>query len=453
MTTFADLKDKRIAILWFGKEGKSTLKFLLDHNIHCDNITILDANKDLDCSEQVRSLRGEEYLKDIANYDIIFKSSGVPISPELFPYQEKLISQVQLFFDTYPGKVIAVTASKWKSTISSLIYALLLRAGYRVKLVGNIWTPIFDEVAICDADYCPIDEQDFVVIELSSYMLHELKKKNYISVLGRIFPEHLDWHGSFDKYVQAKLNILQGSEIAIVHTQTLHEYPQGLRCKIIPYGKWSQYDRNEKMFIKNSQEIFPHSDRKIPWDHNLENITVLLALADILHIPDEIVHQTIKEFDWLAHRLENVGTFWGIQWIDDAISTTPESTIEAIKTFGTAIDTLFLWWTDRGYDFSELVKYLYKYGIQHIVLFAPSGEKIEERLYAFAITQSHKDWLKSIQILHTDDMKEAVRFAYQGTQIGKICLLSTASPSYSIWKNFEEKGDLFQKYIKELSKE
>jgi UDP-N-acetylmuramoylalanine-D-glutamate ligase len=68
-------------------------------------------------------------------------------------------------------------------------------------------------------------------------MLHELKKKNYISVLGRIFPEHLDWHGSFDKYVQAKLNILQGSEIAIVHTQTLHEYPQGLRCKIIPYGK------------------------------------------------------------------------------------------------------------------------------------------------------------------------------------------------------------------------
>jgi UDP-N-acetylmuramoylalanine--D-glutamate ligase len=87
------------------------------------------------------------------------------------------------------------------------------------------------------------------------------------------------------------------------------------------------------------------------------------------------------------------------------------------------------------------------------VLFAPSGEKIEERLYAFAITQSHKDWLKSIQILHTDDMKEAVRFAYQGTQIGKICLLSTASPSYSIWKNFEEKGDLFQKYIKELSKE
>jgi len=155
----------------------------LDHNIHCDNVTVLDANKDLDFPEEVRSLGGEDYLKDIAKYDIIFKSSGVPIVQELLPYKDKIVTQVQLFFDTYPGKVIAITASKGKSTISSLVYALLKNAGYHTKLVGNIGTPIFDEVEICDAAYCPISDHDFVVIELSSYMLQDLKKHNYISIL------------------------------------------------------------------------------------------------------------------------------------------------------------------------------------------------------------------------------------------------------------------------------
>jgi UDP-N-acetylmuramoylalanine--D-glutamate ligase len=125
----------------------------LDHKIHCENITVLDANKDLDFPEEVRSLKGEDYLKDIDKYDIIFKSSGVPIVEELFPYKEKIITQVQLFFDTYPGKVIAITASKGKSTISSLIYTLLINAGYRAKLVGNIGTPIFDEINIQEGNY------------------------------------------------------------------------------------------------------------------------------------------------------------------------------------------------------------------------------------------------------------------------------------------------------------
>ena len=451
MTNFADLKDKRIAILWFGKEGRSTFRFLLDHNIHCDNITILDANRDLDFPEEARSLRGEDYLKDIASYDIIFKSSGVPIIKEMLPYKEKIVTQVQLFFDTYPGKVIAITASKGKSTISSLVYTLLINAGYHTKLVGNIGTPIFDEVAICDADYCPISDHDFVVVELSSYMLQDLQKHNYISILWRIFPEHLDWHGSFDRYVAAKLNILPGSEIVIVQENTFAQYPQYMHAQSIPYGKGSEYTWEGDMFVKKRTPIFSTTERKIPGDHNLENITAIFALADVLNISDEILHETVKNFKWLEHRLEDVGNFWGIHRYDDAISTTPESTIEAIKTFGEKVDTIFLWWTDRGYDFSLLVEYLYTKHINNIVLFSPSGRRIQESLSLYAKTHNDTSWFEQLNIFHTDDMKEAVAFAYKHTQQGKICLLSTASPSYSIRKDFEEKGNFFQWYIKELS--
>lgn len=435
MIDFAQLKDKNIAILWFGLEGKSTLRFLMDHHIDFKNITILDANKDLDSHEHVKAVTGKEYTRNLGQYDVIFKSSGIPISEELLPHQDKILTQVQLFFDNYQGKVIAVTASKGKSTMVSLTYALLKNAGYNTKLVGNIGTPVFDEI---DLD----TQVDFVVIELSSYMLQNLRKKNYISILWTIFPEHLDRHGSFDKYVGAKLNILNNSEINIVYEWTLQNYNlEEKYTNLIPYGRESRYSRSHNHFTRGEKQLFPTTDRKIPGDHNLENITAIIALADVLKISDDVLHQTVRDFQWLPHRLQEVGESGGIRRIDDAISTTPESTIQAIKSFEGQIDTIFLGGTDRGYVFDQLATYIYKNGIKNIVLFPNSGKRILEALDRWGI------W--SLKILETSSMQEAVKFAYKHTQKGKICMLSTASPSYSIWQNFEEKWDLFQQYIKE----
>ena len=141
--------------------------------------------------------------------------------------------------------------------------------------------------------------------------------------------------------------------------------------------------------------------------------------------------------------MENIWIYWGIVWIDDAISTTPESTIQAIKTFGKDIDTIFLGWTDRGYVFDELAKTIIAHKIRNVVVFPDSGAKIVQSIKKYDAGE--------IKIFKTDDMKAAVKFAYEYTKDHKICLLSTASPSYSLWKNFEEKGNMFQKYIKELA--
>jgi UDP-N-acetylmuramoylalanine--D-glutamate ligase len=135
----------------------------------------------------------EGYLQHLNAYDIIFKSAGIPYFPEIQAVAEKVITQVQFFFDTYRGKVIAITASKGKTTMTSLAYALLKNAGYPVKLVGNIGIPVFDEVELGEEKFEKA-EDEYIVIELSSYMLQTLKKQNFISILGEIFPEHLDWH-------------------------------------------------------------------------------------------------------------------------------------------------------------------------------------------------------------------------------------------------------------------
>lgn len=164
--------------------------------------------------------------------------------------------------------------------------------------------------------------------------------------------------------------------------------------------------------------------------------------------------------------MENFGIYGWRERVDDAISTTPESTIQAIKTFWKKIDTIFLWGTDRGYNFNELIKCILEYKIRNIVLFPDSGKKILELLkehiekytdistadFKHCIQVQYKHWnhIDNLKIFSTDDMQAAVKFAYMYTEKWKMALLSTASPSYSVWKNFEEKGDLFKKYVKEL---
>ena len=132
-----------------------------------------------------------------------------------------------------------------------------------------------------------------------------------------------------------------------------------------------------------------------------------------------------------------MGNFKGIIFYDDAISTTPDSTIMAIKSLP-KIGTIFLGGQDRGYKFSKLDKIIKKYKIKNIVLFPETGNKILKST-------------EGLNILETESMEEAVKFAYKYTPKGEICLLSCASPSYSLWKNFEEKGDQFKSLVKKFS--
>lgn len=467
-----DFKNQNIAIIWYWAEWKSNIDFLLKNWVNPQNITLLDQNLDiklLDSHLELNIILWDNYLQNLDIFDMIIKSPGTSFYlAELIKYRDKITSGIQIFFDNYKGKVICISGTKGKSTTSSLIYETLRKAKQKTILLGNIGKPILSSIDLEKQEY------DFVVLELSSYMLENLKKTNFISVLGNIYPDHLDWHLNLENYTNAKLNILSWSQYNIVFDETseklnLEEKYKNIKTywknryykfqnskfiidlstkirisqKQVVWGREILSDdkiRNFSEILIDNKELFDDTEVSLLGEHNRYNILASIAVCDILGIDPIIVHEVSRDFEPLAHRMQFVWEFKWIKFYDDAISTTPESTQASINTFAHQIDTIFLWWLDRWYDFSWLIKDLEKYSIKNIVLFPNSGTKIKLLLDS------------SYNILETSDMFKAVDFAFKYTSKWKICLLSCASPSYSIWKNFEEKWDLFQKYIKEFIK-
>ncbi len=459
MMSFEKFKNKKIAILWYGREGKSSLQFFLKIGISPKDITILDGAKKIEgLAENFEYLNqtfgidtefnlsfGDKYLDNLNSFDLIVKTPGISLyNDKIYPYRDKITSQAQLFFDYYQGKIIAVSGTKGKSTTATLIYETLKRAKKNVQLIGNIGNPVLDYFDNINPES---QKDEYVVFEVSSYMLEGLKKNNYISILLNIYSDHIDRHNGFENYKDAKLNILKGSSYNLVRDEIIEQHDfsqQGVSDESIrAFGHRGRYTYKDWVFQVNNIAIFADDAIVLKGEHNMLNISAVLGVCDIMEIPYTTLEETLTTFQGLPHRMENVWTFGGITWIDDAISTTPESTIQAIQTFGKDVDTIFLGGTDRGYVFDELIKSILAHGIRNVVLFPDSGKRI------FTAIKGKDAW--EIKIFQTDDMKEAIIFAYKHTKIWKICLLSTASPSYSLRKNFEEKGHLFQKYIKELT--
>jgi len=459
MDTFASFHNKRIAILGYGKEGQSTLNFFLHIGVLPKYITILDgadhieglAKQIVDIDHQfgvgsrINIIVGTSYLDTLHQFDIIVKTPWISLYHEkIYPHRKKITSQAQIFFDYYQGKIIAITWTKWKSTTATLTYEVLKAAQKKVQLLGNIGHPMLDALVIDDL---ASQQDEYTVCEISSYMLEGLIKKNYISIVLNIYPDHLDWHKGWDNYQKAKFSILYGSEHNLVRYEILdkNKLASGdfIWYNVRIFGKQWMYTYKPWDFFIDTTKVFDDGDILLKWEHNMLNICSVLGVCDIMHISPLVLKEVLKNFNWLPHRLENLWMHGGIVRVDDAISTTPESTIQAIHTLGDAIDTIFLWGKDRGYDFKELAKIIKKSQIRNVVLFPDSWEKIH--------TEIKKYDLWEIQFFKTNDMKEAVRFAYEHTKDKKICLLSTASPSYSVRKNFEEKWDLFKQYIKELA--
>ncbi|EKE13899.1 MAG: UDP-N-acetylmuramoyl-L-alanine-D-glutamate ligase [uncultured bacterium] len=398
-------KYKKILILGYGKEGQATERFL---NKYHPSALIGIADKKTNTN----------YLDEQKNYDLVIRSPGIPKHLITRPYT----TATNIFLANISNIVIGVTGTKGKSTTVSLIYSVLKQAGKVVHLIGNIGKPMLDEMLK------KIEKEDIFVCEFSSYQLDDIKYSPHISVVLDLFPEHMNYHGDVKNYYSAKKNIIShstGNDYFIYNPkfEELKSWAKNSICKTIPF-----------------EQDISIRDEDIPLigTHNKENIKAAVTVAHLLNIDDQIINEAIKKFKPLPHRLQLVGKFKEITFYDDAISTTPESTILAIESLNN-IGTIFLGGTDRGYDFNKMVEVIINYKIANIVLFPDSGEKIFELLKKAAV---------SINFLKTKSMEEAIKFAYKHTPIGKICLLSNASPSYSLWKNFEEKGDQFQFFVK-----
>ncbi|HNX10550.1 MAG TPA: UDP-N-acetylmuramoyl-L-alanine--D-glutamate ligase [bacterium] len=436
---------QKIIILGYGQEGQAAVKYF--HSLYPHKILTVADQKPLAKKEKNIIFRsGKNYLSTLSDFDLIIKSPGIPSDLPEIVAAEKNGSQVttntNLFFQKAPGLIIGVTGTKGKSTTSKLIYEILKQSGLNAKLAGNIGGN--DPLAYLRAGN---QKNPIFVYELSSYQLSTLPQSPQISVFLNIFPDHLPYHHGLTGYQKAKANISKyqtKTDFLVYNSQYpfIKNLARKTPAKAIDYlqtcalkNGWITY-RQEK--------IIPSAEIKLLGQHNLENIMAAICVAKILKIENHNIRLALKKFHNLKHRLELVGTFQGITFYDDAISTTPESTLAAIETLKDKLETIFLGGQDRGYKFQKLAKRLMELNIKNVVLFPDSGAKIWRTIQA----EAKKQKKKLPQMINTSSMAQAVKFAYQKTAIGKICLLSTASPSYSIFKNFTDKGDQFQANIK-----
>lgn len=408
-----ELKNKKVLILGIGREGLDTLKYLKE--VFPKKIfAIADQKEELDSKtkkaiEGMDVFLGKDYLKNVKDFDVIIKSPGIPF----FKYKDKLTSQTELFFDNCPGKIIGVTGTKGKSTVASLIHSIL-KGSY---LVGNIETPSLSFLSKAKKD-------DIFVYELSSHQLMNLKKSPHIAVFLNIYPEHLDYYKNFEEYFSAKKNIYkyQNKSDYLIFNPEIKPITKAKKIKI---------DVNDfAEFLKNNQQFLEIT--------HIDNLIAVLNVAKLFNVPEKDIIKSLNKYKRLPHRLEFVGEFKGIRFYDDSIATIPEAVVYALDSLGDDVETIILGGLDRGIKYDKLVKRIKKSNIKTIIAFPDSGEKIVRNIRS--------------RIYKVDNMKDAVDLAYKHTSKGKICLMSPASPSFNLFKDYKERGDLFKKYINEKAK-
>jgi UDP-N-acetylmuramoylalanine--D-glutamate ligase len=418
-----ELAGKRICILGFGREGQATLRALRTYAPGAE-ITVADGNSTT-ATEGCTLRVGPTYMDDLGGFDWIIKSPGIPPNAKLTQHAKHITSATQIFIDTVQAAgatVIGITGSKGKSTTTTLIYELLKAAKKNVYLVGNIGIPALDYLEHAGVN-------TIFVQEMSSYQLMDLTTSPQVAVITAFFPEHLDYHGSLAAYQEAKAHIarFQNSNNVVFYSDSFAQTKaMALESKgtKIPYSK--------------ADAPVTLGDIQLKGEHNLMNIGGAWKVAQHFGVPLGTALPVIKAFKGLPHRLQSLGMHHGIEWIDDAISTTPESAIAAINALGEKVTTIILGGQDRGYDFAALAKRIAASKVRTVILFPGSGPRIREAI---------GDARAEVCFHEADSMAKAVSLARKHTMEGTICLLSTASPSYGMFKNFEDKGEQFQMQI------
>ena len=426
-----DFEHKKVAIWGLGKEGLESYR-LFRAAFPTKPLVLINQTQDF-TDKYSRFLLEDEVKDHLQDIDVVIKSPGISLYHplcDIFRHHEIIVTSATniWFAQKRGGTVIAITGSNGKSTTCALLTHILSALGMTVEMGGNIGTPLFSLGT----------NADYYVVELSSYQTADLDHEPDIAVLLNLFPEHIQWHKSHEQYFADKIHLIRtGAPINILNrTDPL------TRDIVTPVPKGTLWFNDPAaVHIKGDSILCANiivgqvTDATLPGRHNLENICAALTVCRELGLNLKTCFTLAATYAGLVHRLENVGTIGGIRYINDSISTTPEATIAALKTFKGNPITLIAGGEDREQDYTQLARYITAHPDIKVITAYSTGPRIAKALGDKAS-------------LSARNLKDAIEQAQKITPKGGIILLSPAAPSYDAFKNFEMRGDNFKNLIK-----
>lgn len=395
---------------------------------------------------------GNDYLQQIpVDSDFIFKTPGIRCDiPEISDIVKKgavLSSEMNLFFDLCPVPIIAVTGSDGKTTTTTLISEILKKEGYRCHIGGNIGTPLVDKTDL-------IEKKDKVILELSSFQLHTLKKSPHIAVITNLTPNHLDWHKNLDEYRDAKKNIFlhqNSADVTVLNYD--NKVTRSFSDEIENYIFFSRQNnlcngiclQENSIVLKENgivkETILDINKIKIPGSHNVENYMAAIA-ATLGMVSFDSVRYVAENFGGVPHRIELVRELNGIKYYNDSIASTPARTTAGLQSFGDKKVILIAGGYDKKIPFDGFGEVISKH-VKKLVLVGATAKKIE------AAAKSCPENAE-LPIFISDSFEEAVRTASQNAEKDDVVILSPACASFDLFKNFEERGNVFKDLINKL---
>ena len=429
-----NLTNKKICILGYGIENRALVNFLISKKIPAQ-ITICDANVKTNgrSSQRIAWRLGKNYNKNLSQFDIIFRIAGYPFfSPAIKRAKKagvKISSPVKLFFDLCPSKnIIGVTGTKGKGTTASLIYAILRQAGKKVWFGGNIGVPMFSFLK-------KIKKNDWVILELSSFQLEDLKTSPKIAVITNFYREHLkpvdpvnpNYHRNLSSYWQAKANIFKHQKAG---------------DKLIANRKLDKITKNYRLPGRIIYFSKSNLGSQLLGEHNKENIAAAYMTAKTIGLKEKSIKKAVARFKGLQHRLEFVAKKKGVSFYNDSFATTPENTIAALDSFSSPL-ILLAGGSDKGSKFEPLAKIIKKRVKFVILFFGKATPRLKEELLKAGFPKKKMKSAKS--------MAEAIKIARKKVESKDIILLSPACASFGLFKNYKERGELFKKEVNKIT--
>ena len=385
----------------------------------------------------------------ILNADEVVKSPGIPSTApmvkKILAEGINVISEIEFAGRYDTAKKVCITGSNGKTTTTSLLFDMLRRAGLDVGLAGNIGNSLALQVAQEDHAY--------YVIELSSFQLDNCYDfKADIAILLNITPDHLDrYDHEFQNYVDAKFRITQNqtssdafiycSEDPVINREIARIHPQ---ATLYPFGSNQQnmaYTDGSKLIINATPNITPMaiqlSELSLQGKHNQYNSMAASLAAQILHIHNDVIRESLQQFAGVDHRLQYVATVRGVRYINDSKATNVNSCWYALDSMTTPT-VLILGGTDKGNDYSEIDQ-LVREKCHTLIFMGKDNSKLIQHFGALGA-----------KYISTDNLTDALQAAYHAANEGDTVLLSPCCASFDLFKNYEDRGEQFMNAVRNL---